>query len=137
MCMGNGQVFGAFAESQLPGFSSGQLPHHQNPQRKYTWGQGFDISTTPSENLASNPAGTAEKNRRKSLTPDQYGRGLWDKEKASTPKKEDAPPPVLRNNISNGASDLKISKRKDRANKRNVASGRRTSKAKRFSTRSK
>ena len=51
--------------------------------------------------------------------------------------KEDAPPPVLRNNISTGSSNLRINKRKDRANKRNVTSGRRTSKAKRFSTRSK
>ena len=57
--------------------------------------------------------------------------------KKSTPSKEDTPPPVLRNNISTGSSNLRINKRKDRANKRNVASGRRTSKAKRFSTRSK
>ena len=136
MCMGNGQVLGAFVESQVPGFSSGQLPHHQNPQRKYTWGVGFSPDNTPSEYLNNTAAGTAEKNRRKSLTPDQYGRGLWNK-KASTPKKESAPPPVLRDNISTGASDLKINKRKDRAQKRNVTSGRRTSKAKRFSTRGK
>ena len=59
------------------------------------------------------------------------------KPKQQTPKKESAPPPVLRDNISTGSSDLKINKRKDRAQKRNVTSGRRTSKAKRFSTRSK
>ena len=46
--------------------------------------------------------------------------------------KEDAPPPVLRDNISNGASDLKISKRRDRAEKRKVASGRSVSKVKTF-----
>jgi hypothetical protein len=51
--------------------------------------------------------------------------------------KEDSAPPVLRDNISTGSSDLKISKRKNRTEKRNVTSGRRTSKAKRFSTRSK
>ena len=51
--------------------------------------------------------------------------------------KEDTPPPVLRDNISTGSSNLRITQRKDRTNKRNVTSGRRTSKAKRFSTRSK
>ena len=54
-----------------------------------------------------------------------------------SPQKESAPPPVLRNDISTGSSNLRITQRKDRTNKRNVTSGRRTSKAKRFSTRSK
>ena len=127
------QLIGGFIESQQPNLRTGLLPH--DPTR-HRWGVGFSDAYAPSEYLNNTAAGTAEKNRRKSLTPDQYGRGLWNK-KASTPKKESAPPPVLRNNISTGSSNLRINKRKDRANKRNVASGRRTSKAKRFSTRGK
>ena len=138
-------VGGVAAEKQNPGFRSGMFPQNRLNNAwgvPYTWGSGFSDAYTPSEFLNKSAAGTAEKNRRKSLTSDQYGRGLLRKKasaskKASTPKKESAPPPVLRDNISTGSSDLKINKRKDRAQKRNVTSGRRTSKAKRFSTRGK
>ena len=139
------QAMGVATEQQNPGFRSGMFPQNgPNNSRgvPYTWGSGFSDAYSPSEFLNNSAAGIAEKNRRKSLTPDQYGRGLLAKKasaskKASTPKKESAPPPVLRDNISTGSSNLKISKRRDRVNKRNVASGRRTSKAKRFSTRGK
>ena len=53
-----------------------------------------------------------------------------------SPKKESAPPPVLRDNISTGSSNLGV-RRKGSATKQRVGTGRRTSKAKRFSTRSK
>jgi|TARA_R110000823_G_C15684767_1_gene474650 hypothetical protein len=56
---------------------------------------------------------------------------------ANMKSKESAPPPVLRNDISTGSSNLRISQRKDRSEKRTVTSGRRTSKVKRFSTRGK
>ena len=50
--------------------------------------------------------------------------------------KEDSAPPVLRNDISTSASNLGVSKRSS-ATKQGGGTGRRTSKAKRFSTRSK
>ena len=132
-------VAGHAAETQNPGYRTGMFPQNGlNNSRgvPYTWGAGFSDAYSPSEFLNNTAAGIAEKNRRKSLTPDQYGRGLLRKKasaskKASTPKKESAPP-VLRNDISTGASDLKISKRKDRAEKRKVASGRSVSKVKTF-----
>jgi hypothetical protein len=133
MCMV--QVMKHQAEKQHPGLRTGAFATSP-ANTPYTFGTGFPAENTPSEYLNNSAIGIAEKNRRKSLTPDQYGRALWSKEKSSTPK-ESAPPPVLRDNISTGSSDLKINKRKDRAQKRNVASGRRTSKAKRFSTRGK
>ena len=57
------------------------------------------------------------------------------KPKQQTPK-EDSAPPVLRNDISTSASNLGVSKRSS-ATKQGGGTGRRTSKAKRFSTRSK
>ena len=56
--------------------------------------------------------------------------------KAERSPKEDSAPPVLRNDISTSASNLGVSKRSS-ATKQGVGTGRRTSKAKRFSTRSK
>ena len=57
------------------------------------------------------------------------------KPKQQTPKKESAPP-VLRNDISTRSSNLGV-RRRGSATKQGVGTGRRTSKAKRFSTRSK
>jgi hypothetical protein len=133
-------VAGHAAETQNPGYRTGMFPQNGlNNSRgvPYTWGAGFSDAYTPNENLNSSAAGTAEKNRRKSLTPDQYGRGIWGKKasaskKASTPTKESAPPPVLRDNISTGSSNLRITQRRDRAEKRKVASGRSVSKVKTF-----
>jgi len=139
MCAGSQQLLGAFIENFNPSLRSGALPY--DPAR-HRYGVGFSEAYTPSEYLNDSSAGIAEKNRRKSLTPDQYGRGIWgegvgfgsDSTLSSTKSstKESAPPPVLRDNISNGASDLKISKRRDRAEKRKVASGRSVSKVKTF-----
>ena len=56
--------------------------------------------------------------------------------KAERSTKEDSAPPVLRNDISTSASNLGVSKRSS-ATKQGVGTGRRTSKAKRFSTRGK
>jgi len=138
------QATSLMAEQQHPGFRSGQFPQNGlNNSRgvPYTWGSGFSDAYSPSEFLNNSAAGIAEKNRRKSLTPDQYGRGLLAKKastskKASTPKKESAPPPVLRNDISTRSSNLGV-RRRGSATKQSVGTGRRTSKAKRFSTRSK
>ena len=134
-------VGGVAAEKQNPGFRSGMFPQNRLNNAwgvPYTWGSGFSDAYTPSEFLNKSAAGTAEKNRRKSLTSDQYGRGLLRKKasaskKASTPKKESAPP-VLRNNISTSSNDLSIRKRKDRIRKHSTALGRSRSKSKRFST---
>jgi len=57
------------------------------------------------------------------------------KPKQQTPK-EDSAPPVLRNDISTRSSNLGV-RRRGSATKQSVGTGRRTSKAKRFSTRSK
>jgi hypothetical protein len=70
-------VAGHAAETQNPGYRTGMFPQNGlNNSRgvPYTWGAGFSDAYTPNENLNSSAAGTAEKNRRKSLTPDQYGR---------------------------------------------------------------
>ena len=128
-------VGGVAAEKQNPGFRSGMFPQNRLNNAwgvPYTWGSGFSDAYTPSEFLNKSAAGTAEKNRRKSLTSDQYGRGLLRK-KASTPKQESAPP-VLRNNISTSSNDLSIRKRKDSIRKHSTALGRSRSKSKRFST---
>ena len=50
-----------------------------------------------------------------------------------SPKKESAPPPVLRSSSSSASSRNLGIKNKDNVNKRKVASGRRTSKARTFS----
>jgi|TARA_R110000796_G_scaffold240126_1_gene361060 hypothetical protein len=55
----------------------------------------------------------------------------------ATPKNEDTPPPVLRSSSSSASARNLGIKNRGNVNKRNVTSGRRTSKAKRFSTRSK
>ena len=136
-------VAGHAAETQNPGYRTGMFPQNGlNNSRgvPYTWGAGFSNAYSPSEFLNNSAAGIAEKNRRKSLTPDQYGRGLSRKKastskKTSTPKKESAPP-VLRDNISTRSSNLGV-RRRGSATKQRVGTGRRTSKAKRFSTRSK
>ena len=76
------QVAGVAAEQQNPGFRSGIFPQN-GPNNSlgvpYTYGAGFSDTYTPSEFLNNSAAGIAEKNRRKSLTPDQYGRGIWGK----------------------------------------------------------
>ena len=60
--------------------------------------------------------------------------GLWKaSSKKSTPSKESAPPPVLRSSSSSASSRNLGIKNKDNVNKRKVASGRRTSKARTFS----
>ena len=140
MCGGITQIMSAIAEQQNPGFRSGAFPSSSSGS-PYKYGVGFDVAYSPSENLNNSAAGIAEKNRRKSLTPDQYGKGLWWNKKASTSKKtstpkEDSAPPVLRNDISTRSSNLGVSRRGS-ATKQGVGTGRRTSKAKRFSTRSK
>ena len=80
MCLA--MVGGVAAEHQNPGFRSGMFPQNRLNNAwgvPYTWGSGFSDAYTPSEFLNNSAAGIAEKNRRKSLTPDQYGRGIWGK----------------------------------------------------------
>ena len=55
----------------------------------------------------------------------------------ATPKNEDTPPPVLRSSSSSASSSNLGVRRRGSATKQGVGTGRRTSKAKRFSTRSK
>tara|TARA_R110000796_G_C14355323_1_gene412132 strand:+ start:158 stop:571 length:414 start_codon:yes stop_codon:yes gene_type:complete len=137
MCVPN--AWAAVAEQQNPGFRTGVYSSSSSGS-PYKYGVGFDVAYSPSENLNNSAAGIAEKNRRKTLTPDQYGRGLWNKKastskKTSTPK-EDSAPPVLRDNISTRSSNLGV-RRRGSTTKQRVGTGRRTSKAKRFSTRGK
>ena len=53
--------------------------------------------------------------------------------KKSTPSKEDTPPPVLRSSSSSASARNLGIKNRGNVNKRKVASGRRTSKARTFS----
>ena len=88
MCMGGGigqgigQVAGVMAEQQNPGFRSGMFPQN-GPNNSlgvpYTYGAGFPVVNTPSSNLANNAIGNQERERRKTASPDSYGRAIWGK----------------------------------------------------------
>ena len=136
-------VGGVAAEKQNPGFRSGMFPQNRLNNAwgvPYTWGSGFSDAYTPSEFLNKSAAGTAEKNRRKSLTSDQYGRGLLRKKastskKASTPKKESTPPVQRSAPSSSGGEFISLGiRRRGSAQKRSAAPGRSRSKSQRFST---
>jgi len=62
----------------------------------------------------------------------QGKRSIFGLPKKSTPSKESAPPPVLRSSSSSASARNLGIKNRGNVNKRKVASGRRTSKAKTF-----
>ena len=90
------QVVGVAAEQQNPGFRSGMFPQN-GPNNSlgvpYAYGAGFPIANTPSGNLANDAIGNQERERRKTASPDSYGRGIWGK-KPSQAKGQVAKQPI-------------------------------------------